>query len=129
MNKKNTLILNQKVEEYNIPNFIKDDPISIPHLFSNKQDIEISGLFAAVLAWGLRKTIINKCKELLNMMDNSPHDFIINHKDSDLIPFENFKHRTFNGTDALYFIHFLKNHYQDNDSLEIAFSKFIKLSF
>lgn len=119
-------ILDQKVIEYNKPNFIKNDPISIPHFYSKKQDIEIAGLFASILAWGLRKTIIKKCKELLQLMDNSPHDFIINHQDSDLKPFDNFKHRTFNGTDTLYFIDFLKRHYQKSDSLETAFSDHIK---
>ena len=118
-------LLNQKVEEYNKPNFIENDPICIPHGFTKKQDIEISGLFAAVLAWGLRKTIINKCTELLNLMDNSPHDFILNHQESDLKPFVNFKHRTFNGTDTLYFIDFLRRHYSEHKSLETAFTKWM----
>lgn len=126
MNKDIKDLLNSKVEEYNQPNFIANDPICIPHLFTKKQDIEIAGLFASVLAWGLRKTIINKCKALLEMMDNDPHNFILNHKDTDLKPFENFKHRTFNSTDTLYFIHFLKSHYQQHNSLESAFSQWIK---
>lgn len=125
MNKNNIELLNSKVKEYNQPNFIYNDPISIPHRFTKKQDIEIAGLFASVLAWGLRKTIIKKCTELLNLMDNSPLDFIINHQETDLRPFENFKHRTFNGTDTLYFIEFLKTHYQKHDSLETAFSKWM----
>jgi len=119
-------LLNQKFEEYNQPNFIPLDPICIPHRYSKKQDIEISGLFAAVLAWGLRKTIINKCASLLEMMDNSPHDFIVNHKETDLKPFVNFKHRTFNGTDTLYFIDFLKRHYTKNESLESAFIQWMR---
>ena len=100
-------LLEEKYEFYNRPSFIETDPIYIPHLYQRKQDIEISGLFAAVFAWGQRKTIINKGLELLSMMDNAPHDFILNHKEKDLIPIEKFKHRTFNGTDALYFIHYL----------------------
>lgn len=118
-------LLNQKFEEYNQPNFIPLDPICIPHRFSKKQDIEIAGLFAAVLAWGLRKTIINKCTLLMEMMDNSPHDFILNHKETDLKPFINFKHRTFNVTDTLYFIDFLKRHYTKNESLESAFTQWM----
>jgi len=113
--------LDQKVEEYNRPLFIKNDPISIPHRFNKKQDIEISGLWAAVLAWGQRKTIINKCHELFQMMDNTPYDFILNHSEGDLRPIVHFKHRTFNGTDALYFIHFFKEFYSHHDSLEEAF--------
>ncbi|MBO9675286.1 MAG: TIGR02757 family protein [Sphingobacteriaceae bacterium] len=113
--------LDYKVEQYNQPNFIVNDPVCIPHLFEKKQDIEISGFFAAVLAWGQRKTIINKCRELLNRMDNAPYDFVLNHNDSDLKRLLNFKHRTFNDTDLLYFIAFFKMHYSRFDSLEQAF--------
>ena len=114
--------LDAKVEEYNRPGFIENDPITIPHRYSLKQDIEISAFFASVLAWGQRKTIINKCGELLGLMDNSPYDFLINHAERDLKIFLNFKHRTFNATDTLYFIHFLSEYYKANDSLEEAFS-------
>lgn len=113
--------LDAKVERYNQPGFIENDPICIPHLFTKKQDIEISGFFAAILAWGQRKTIINKCKELLNRMDYAPHDFVLNHSDNDLKRLLNFKHRTFNDTDLLYFIDFFKSHYSQFDSLEMAF--------
>jgi uncharacterized protein (TIGR02757 family) len=114
-------LLDEKVEQFNRPDFIANDPISIPHLFTKKQDIEIAGLFAATFAWGQRKTIINKSKELLSLMDFSPHDFILNHKENDLKAFLSFKHRTFNATDALYFIHFLNHYYSRHDSLEKAF--------
>jgi len=113
--------LDYKYEQYNKPNFIANDPICIPHSFTKKQDIEIAGFWAAVLAWGQRKTIINKCKELFELMDNSPHDFILNHEDSDLKTLEAFKHRTFNSTDTLYFIEFFKWYYSNHDSLEEAF--------
>jgi len=115
--------LEKKYLQFNQPNFIKDDPIQIPHRFSKKQDIEIAGFFAAVLAWGQRKTIINKCSELLILMDNDPHQYMLHHTDSDLKLFENFKHRTFNATDALYFIYFLKTFYSKHESLECAFSE------
>ncbi|MBU2916228.1 TIGR02757 family protein [Reichenbachiella agariperforans] len=113
--------LDEKVTLYNRPDFIAEDPICIPHAFQKQQDIEIAGLFAATLAWGLRKTIINKCRELLAMMDNTPHDFVLNHSEDDLKPLLNFKHRTFNATDTLYFIAFLKHHYLRHESLETAF--------
>ncbi|MDQ2721275.1 MAG: TIGR02757 family protein [Bacteroidota bacterium] len=113
--------LDRKVIEFNNPAFIKDDPICIPHLFTKKQDIEIAGFFAATFAWGIRKTIINKCKLLLQLMDNSPHDFCINHNDAELRKLEKFCHRTFNDTDLLYFISFLKFHYSKHNSLEVAF--------
>ncbi|REA61705.1 TIGR02757 family protein [Dyadobacter luteus] len=117
--------MEEKTALYNKPDFIPHDPISIPHRFSKKQDVEIMGFWASVLAWGQRKTIINKCLELAVMMDNAPHDFMLNYEDSDLKPFLNFKHRTFNATDTLYFLDFFKNYYSKHDSLEFAFSNFV----
>ncbi|MFN3589044.1 MAG: TIGR02757 family protein [Spirosomataceae bacterium] len=114
-------LLEEMYAKYNVVGFIENDPISIPHQFTKKQDIEIAGFFAAILAWGQRKTIIHKCQELLGFMDNSPHDFILHHSEADLKRFLSFKHRTFNATDALYFIHWLKHHYEVNESLECAF--------
>ena len=114
--------LNKKVDEYNQPFFILPDPICIPHLFTKKQDIEIAGFFAAIFAWGNRTTIINKSKELMQLMDNSPHEFCLHHTQADLEKLLNFKHRTFNPTDLLYFIDFFKHHYSKNLSLESAFT-------
>ena len=113
--------LDSKVDQFNRPGFIENDPISIPHLYSKRQDIEIAGLFAAVLAWGQRVTIINNCRDLLERMDDAPIDFIRNHCYGDLKRLEGFKHRTFNSTDLLYFIAFLKDHYRKHDSLESLF--------
>ena len=114
--------LNSKVAQYNQPSFIPYDPISIPHLFSKQQDIEIAAFFAAVFAWGNRTTIINKTRCLLKMMDDAPHDFVLHHTATDLQPLLCFKHRTFNTTDLLYFIQFLHHHYQYYNSLEAAFT-------
>src|SRR6185503_9629165 len=113
--------LDQKVEEYNRPSFIKDDPISIPHLFTKKQDIEIAGFFAAVFAWGNRTTIISKAKELMRRMDDSPFDFVKNHSAKDLKRLKGFKHRTFNEDDLFYFIESLRHHYSKHSSFEPAF--------
>ena len=110
-----------KVDQYNRPDFITNDPICIPHRFSKKQDIEIAAFFAAILAWGQRKTIINKCTDLFNRMDNDPHNFMLHHTDDDLKGLLGFKHRTFNDTDLLYFVEFFKHHYSSNDSFESAF--------
>jgi uncharacterized protein (TIGR02757 family) len=114
--------LDSKVDEYNQPFFIKDDPISIPHLFSKKQDIEIAGFFAAVFAWGNRTTIIQKSKELMQLMEMNPHDFCLHHSSKELKRLLNFKHRTFNSTDLLYFIEFFKTHYNKYKSFEEAFT-------
>ncbi|MFN8295998.1 MAG: TIGR02757 family protein [Chitinophagales bacterium] len=114
-------ILNFYHDKYNRKDFIKEDPISIPHRFTKKQDIEIAGLFSATLAWGNRKSIISSCNKLMLLMDNSPHDFILNHSVHDLKPFTTFVHRTFNATDVFYFIEFLKQHYSVNNSLEKLF--------
>ncbi|MGO1595870.1 MAG: TIGR02757 family protein [Sphingobacterium sp.] len=113
--------LDGKVEEYNCPAFITDDPIRIPHLFTQQQDIEIMGFFASILAWGQRKTIINKCIELIQRMDGEPYQFIRHHGSSDLKSLLGFKHRTFNDTDLLYFVAFFKHHYSQANSLEDAF--------
>lgn len=113
--------LDQKAAQYNRPEFIANDPVSIPHSFTKQQDIEIAGFWAAVLAWGQRVTIINKCRELFKLMDNAPHDFVLHHKESDLKAFVRFKHRTFNTTDTLYFISFFRWYYSQYSSLENAF--------
>jgi len=113
--------LDLKVRQYNTPAFIANDPICIPHQYTRKQDIEIAAFFAAILAWGQRKTIINKCNELFERMDNAPYDFMVNHEEEDLRVLLGFKHRTFNDTDLLYFVSFFRNHYLQSDSLETAF--------
>ena len=123
MNKKDLReFLVRKVEEYNQHSFIKNDPISIPRLFTKKQDIEIAGFFAAVFSWGNRATIINKSKELMQLMDNVPYDFCLDHSPKELKRLISFKHRTFSTTDLLYFIEFFKYHYSKHKSLETAFT-------
>ncbi|MER3464527.1 MAG: TIGR02757 family protein, partial [Chitinophagaceae bacterium] len=85
--------LDKKVNEYNQPSFIPHDPISVPHLFTKKQDIEIAGFFASIFAWGNRTIIINKSKELMQLMDNDPHNFIVHHSEKELQTLVQFKHR------------------------------------
>ena len=114
-------LLERKYKEYNSSAFIETDPISIPHRFSKLQDKEIIGFWVAMLAWGNRKSIITSGNKLVELMDGAPHDFIVNHQEHDLKRFLNFKHRTFNATDALYFIEFFKQHYSKYNSLEDAF--------
>ncbi|KAA3621273.1 MAG: TIGR02757 family protein [Bacteroidetes bacterium] len=118
--------LDQKVVEINTPNYILGDPISIPHSYQKLQDIEITAFWTAMLAWGKRSIIINKSRELFDLMDGAPHDFILNHEEKDRQRFENFKHRTFQYTDTLYFLEFLQNFYREQESLENAFSRFLK---
>jgi len=120
-NKDLKLFLDKKVDYYNQPSFIKNDPISIPHLFTKQQDIEIAGLFAAVFSWGNRTTIINKSKELMQLMHMQPHTFCLNHDLDALKKLAAFKHRTFNADDLYYFIAFFQQHYTTNKSLETAF--------
>lgn len=107
---------------YNQPSFISDDPVYIPHLFTQKQDIEIAGFFAAIFAWGNRTTIIQKSSELMHLMDMAPYNFCLHHQPADLKKLMAFKHRTFNTTDLLYFIEFFKFHYSTQQSLEPAFT-------
>ncbi len=115
-------MLDDCVERYNQPGFILHDPVSIPHGFSLPQDIEISGFFAAILAWGQRKTIINNCLKLMDLMDNAPYDFILHHQEHDLKRLLGFKHRTFNDTDLLYLVYFFRHYYAQYPSLETAFT-------
>lgn len=115
--------LDEKVELYNNKNFIESDPIQIPHLYSLKEDIEIAGFLTATIAWGNRKMIINNAKKMVELMGNSPYDFVIHHSESDLKPLEKFVHRTFNGTDFISFIRSLQYIYQSHNGLEAVFSK------
>ena len=118
--------LEEKTDQYNRIDFIENDPVSIPHSFSKKQDIEIAGFFAAMLAWGIRKTIINKCKELFELMDRQPHDFMVNHSAREARMILHFKHRTFNSVDLAYFLDWFQWYYRKNDSLEDAFTSKMK---
>lgn len=115
--------LDEKVELYNNPNFIESDPIQIPHQFSLKEDIEISGFLAATIAWGNRKMIINNSKKMMELMGNSPYDFVMNHQEYHLEKLENFVHRTFNGGDFFTFIKALQNIYKNHNGLEAVFAK------
>jgi len=123
--KKLKIFLDRKVQEYNKPAFIQDDPVSVPHLFQKKQDIEIAAFFAAIFAWGNRTTIIQKSRELMQLMHKEPHSFCISHCENDLKRLTSFKHRTFNATDLLYFVEFFRHHYHTNESLESAFTSSI----
>ncbi len=116
--------LEQKYLQYNQSGFIPNDPVSIPHRFSKQEDIEIMGLLAATFSWGNRATILNKSSELITLMDGAPHDFVMNHREKDLARLVHFAHRTFNATDLLYFIQFLRHHYSHKASLEDAFARY-----
>jgi uncharacterized protein (TIGR02757 family) len=117
--------LDSKVKEFNQPSFIARDPISVPGQFSKKQDIEIAAFFAAIFSWGNRQTIIKKSNELMQLMDHAPHAFCLDPDAGSLKRLMAFKHRTFNATDLLYFVEFLRHHYRRQDSLETAFSQWM----
>jgi len=115
-------LLDSAYERFHRKTFVADDPIGIPHRFTKKQDVEISGFLAATIAWGNRKSIINSANKICEMMDDSPHEFILNHEARDLKDFETFAHRTFQATDILYFIERLRVHFTRNESLESMFT-------
>jgi uncharacterized protein (TIGR02757 family) len=115
--------LDEKVILYNNCNFIESDPVQIPHLFQQKEDIEIAGFLSATIAWGNRKMIIQNSHKMINLMGNSPFDFVMSHKKKDLISLENFVHRTFNGSDFSTFIKGLQHIYQNHNGLESVFSE------
>jgi uncharacterized protein (TIGR02757 family) len=114
-------LLDHKFLEYNTPGFIVNDPVSIPHRFFLKQDIEISGFLSATIAWGNRKSIVSNANRLVALTGNSPHDFLLTAKPKDFKPFLQFVHRTFNGDDCLFFLSSLQNIYRTYDSLEPLF--------
>ena len=115
--------LDEKVIQYNNPKFIESDPIQIPHQFNKKEDIEIAGFLTATIAWGNRKSIINNAKRLMELLDNSPYDFVLNHTESDLENLQPFVHRTFNGNDCMQFIQSLQHIYKNHNGLEAVFAK------
>lgn len=114
--------LDAKVIQYNHPEFLESDPIQIPHLFTLKEDVEISGFLTATIAWGNRKSIISNAHKMMELMDHAPYDFIQNHQEEDLDKLQNFVHRTFNGVDLMYFVKSLKNIYQYRGGLEGVFT-------
>ena len=117
-------LLDEKYLEYNKSEFfIETDPIQIPKCFEEKEDIEIAGFLAASLAWGQRPTIIKKCKELMQLMDYAPHDFVMQAEAQDYERFCNFKHRTFNSYDCVYFLRSLANIYRHHGGLETVFTR------
>ncbi|MHC5201612.1 TIGR02757 family protein [Myroides sp. LJL119] len=116
--------LDQKVILYNNPSFIEDDPISIPHGYSLKQDIEISGFLSATIAWGNRKMIIKNAQRMMQIMGNSPYDFVMSHNQKHLDDLTGFVHRTFQDVDLKTFIVSLKNIYQNKQGLENIFNQY-----
>jgi len=116
--------LDEKVELYNRPAFIESDPICIPHQYTIKQDIEIAGFLAATLAWGNRKMILRNANRMMELLDHSPYEFIMNSGNEELKTIKNFVHRTFNSTDLIYFIKALKNIYTHKDGLETIFKTY-----
>lgn len=115
--------MDSKVAAYNRPQFLNDDPLQVPRLFSQKEDIEISGFLTATIAWGNRRTIIRNAGRMMELMDRAPYDFVMRHEASDLPPLESFVHRTFNGTDMICFIKALKHLYMHKGGLEGVFSR------
>jgi uncharacterized protein (TIGR02757 family) len=115
--------LNTKVEQYNNNTFIESDPIQIPHQFLKKEDIEIAGFLTATIAWGNRKSIINNANKMMQLMEQTPHDFVINHSQKDLDSLQHFVHRTFNGEDFVQFIKSLNHIYKNHQGLEAVFAK------
>lgn len=115
--------LEEKYDLYNRESFITTDPIQIPRIFSKKEDIEIAGFLSASIAWGQRPTIIRNAKWLVDRMDQQPYEFILNASNSDFEVFKQFKHRTFNGDDCIFFLKSLQNIYKNHDGLETVFAK------
>ena len=117
--------LNRYHDQYNRPEFIADDPISLVHAFTDRRDQEIVAFWVSILAWGRRQTIINKATELIELMEGRPYEFIVNHTEEDRARFADWKHRTFNFEDTHYFLRWLQWYYRNHDSLEDAFARYL----
>ncbi|MFV8270186.1 TIGR02757 family protein [Flavobacterium sp. GT2N3] len=115
--------LDEKVVQYNTLDFIESDPVQIPHLFSQKEDIEIAGFLSATIAWGNRKMIIKNSHKMMDLMGNAPYDFVMSHTENDLERLDTFVHRTFNGQDFASFIRSIKNIYENHNGLESVYAK------
>jgi uncharacterized protein (TIGR02757 family) len=115
--------LDEMVEKYNRPEFIESDPISIPHQFTRKEDIEIAGFLAATIAWGNRRMIIKNANKMMAMLDHSPFEFIMNSNYQEFDTMENFVHRTFNADDLSYFLKALQHIYKNKGGLENIFKE------
>lgn len=116
-------LLDHYHNKYNQLDFIKDDPISIPHRFTRQQDIEIAGYFASLFAWGRRSTIINKTNELMDLMGNDPWQFITSHQPKERLLFQDFRHRTFQPPDIYYFLDFFQRFYNEYETMEDFFRR------
>jgi len=115
--------LEEKVALYNNTDFIESDPVQVPHLFTQKEDIEIAGFLSATISWGNRKMIIKNAHKMMDLMGNAPYDFVMSHQETDLERLETFVHRTFNGQDFIGFIKGLQHIYQNHGGLETVFSQ------
>lgn len=113
--------LDEKVEEFNRPNFIETDPIQVPKQFSEKENIEIAGFLTATISWGNRPAIIKNALRLMAMLGNQPYSFILNASEDEISTLQHFVHRTFNGSDCIYFIHSLRNIYTNHGGLQAVF--------
>lgn len=116
--------LDEKVNEYNTTSFIEPDPISVPHRYTLKEDIEISGFLAATIAWGNRQQIVKTAHRLMDLMGESPYDFVMEHKNRHLDKLDGFVYRTFNETDAKYFIKAFKHIYKQHGGIEAVFLRY-----
>ena len=115
--------LDKKVDQYNRPEFIIQDPVSIPHQFTRKEDIEIAGFLTATISWGTRMSIVHNASRLMQLMDYEPYQFVTECGQDDLATFHRFVHRTFNGDDCIFFITSLKNIYLHYGGLEKVFNE------
>lgn len=127
LDQKIKLLLDEKADFYNKSWFIEQDPVSIPHLFTRKEDCEISGFLTATLSWGQRAMILKKSRWLMERMDMQPYAFVTSAGDRELQQLSLFVYRTFNGIDCQYFVSALREIYLHHGGLETVFTNaFVK---
>lgn len=107
-------LLDRKVEQYERPEFIGPDPISIPHRYSRRQDIEITGLLASTIAWGNRKAIVKSAGEMADRLGPDPYDFVMSASESDIDRLSSFVYRTFQKEDLPSMVRALRSIYESD---------------
>lgn len=119
--------LDRLVAHFETPAFIANDPISLPHGFEDPRDQEVIGLYAALLAWGRRETVLRKMLDLCERMRFQPYRFVRDfdpERDADRL--KGFKHRTFQPADAYWLTNNLGRLLRRSNTLEDLFVQHLK---
>ncbi len=131
-------LLDELYERYNRPEFIAEDPISVPHRYTSREDREVAGFLSATIAWGNRRAIVKSANRMMEYLDDSPSEFVRHASSSELERLHSYVHRTFNGLDLRDFVlairsiierhggigELFESHYEQSGSMASTFAHF-----